>query len=604
MEEQKKLRVVAYCRISSTIENTQSTSLKSQQIYYENFIKQHSNWEYCGLYAEQFTGTKLIRPEFSKMLLKCGIEMLDDSEYLGVKDLQIPTTIDLIVIKSSSRIARNINVSSLIEVLTKKNIGLYIETMDLNTLTMPDISILSYLIGMDAQYSKNLSKTMRKAYKEALEYRNTIYRNGVYGMEKIGTKENAILKPINEDYKNLIEKIFNLYLDNYGFKRIAKWVNENTEFKSTKQNPDGTYKDLTSNSIKCIISQPKYAGFLAVPIRSDEDKRDIGPITRKDGNYYLIKAKNIEPCISEELYYAVQEKIKSNPISIRNRGVKQHYSKFSRLLVCGNDHQHFNRTLDSHNKPIYVCKNRKKYGADTCNMPILSEEFLNEELKKYVKIYKETIKDRKDFVLDRLELLKYNLLYNYFNDDNTEKISNLKNEIKTLKSQGQNLLLTYSLPTTPNETKDFLMETINDIAFKRKKCEKELHDLENSITVLKQNIELISTKKIEVKKIEIKEEYTEEEVLKNISEITVNYKMEKKEMNIAGFFMKGYATKDIEENKKKRQKRNDCNLEFSSKLDYKMEYLIGDLEQELGTNVLQDFSNTEKRALDDRYMQI
>lgn len=75
-------------------------------------------------------------------------------------------------------------------------------------------------------------------------------------------------------------------------------------------------------------------------------------------------------------------------------------------------------------------------------------------------------------------------------------------------------------------------------------------------------------------------------------------------MNIAGFFIKGYATKDIEENKKKRQKRNDCNLDFSSMLDYKMEYLIGDLEQELGTDVLQDFSNTEKRALDDRYMHI
>ena len=41
----KKLRVVAYCSVSTKYES-QKSSIELQKCYYENYIKEHSNWIY------------------------------------------------------------------------------------------------------------------------------------------------------------------------------------------------------------------------------------------------------------------------------------------------------------------------------------------------------------------------------------------------------------------------------------------------------------------------------------------------------------------------------------------------------------------------------
>ena len=87
---QTKLRVAAYCRISTQAIEQQS-SLVAQEHYYEEHIKQNPTWVFAGVYSDIGSGTQIKgRSRFKSLLsdCKCG-------------------KIDMILTKSAHRFARN-----------------------------------------------------------------------------------------------------------------------------------------------------------------------------------------------------------------------------------------------------------------------------------------------------------------------------------------------------------------------------------------------------------------------------------------------------------------------------------------------------------------
>ena len=83
------LRVCAYCRVSTDSEE-QLNSLEAQKKYYSEYIKNHDNWQFKGLYFD--SGISAVNKEKRHGLLK----MVQDCE---------AGNIDLIVTKSISRFA-------------------------------------------------------------------------------------------------------------------------------------------------------------------------------------------------------------------------------------------------------------------------------------------------------------------------------------------------------------------------------------------------------------------------------------------------------------------------------------------------------------------
>lgn len=65
--EPKLIKVAAYCRVS-TEKDAMLNSLYSQINYYSKLIQSHSEWKYCGVYADEaMTGTKESRKKLSKI---------------------------------------------------------------------------------------------------------------------------------------------------------------------------------------------------------------------------------------------------------------------------------------------------------------------------------------------------------------------------------------------------------------------------------------------------------------------------------------------------------------------------------------------------------
>ena len=105
--EKKKLRVCAYCRVS-TEEDNQASSYELQVQNYTKMIQENSEWEFAGIFADEGisgTSTKK-RMEFNRMI---------HAAEMG--------KIDLIVTKEVSRFARNTrDLLELVEKLSAKGV--------------------------------------------------------------------------------------------------------------------------------------------------------------------------------------------------------------------------------------------------------------------------------------------------------------------------------------------------------------------------------------------------------------------------------------------------------------------------------------------------
>ena len=76
--QEKKIRVAAYCRVSTDQED-QLHSFEAQVEYYTKYINEHENYEMAGIYADEGisgTNTKK-REQFKKMIADCEKGKID-----------------------------------------------------------------------------------------------------------------------------------------------------------------------------------------------------------------------------------------------------------------------------------------------------------------------------------------------------------------------------------------------------------------------------------------------------------------------------------------------------------------------------------------------
>uniref|UniRef100_UPI00402571D2 recombinase family protein n=1 Tax=Candidatus Fimivicinus sp. TaxID=3056640 RepID=UPI00402571D2 len=187
--KRKKLRVAAYCRVS-TEQEEQESSFENQVAYYTDLIQSNPEWEFAGIFADRgISGTKdTIRPEFMKMIEHCQRHK-----------------IDLIFTKSLSRFSRNtLDSIKYIRLLKSLNVTIEFEKEGLNT---SDVSSEIYLTWFSAfaqaeseSISQNVTMGKRRQYKEghfAFRYKNFLgYRPGENGEPEIDPEQATIVSRI------------------------------------------------------------------------------------------------------------------------------------------------------------------------------------------------------------------------------------------------------------------------------------------------------------------------------------------------------------------------------------------------------------------------
>lgn len=157
---EKKLRVAAYCRVS-TDSDDQLESLAEQKKHYETYIQAHENWDFAGLYYDEgISGTKKEkRSELMRLLSDCEAGR-----------------IDFIITKSISRFARNTtDCLEMVRKLLAINVAIYFEKENINTTSMESELVLAVLSSLAESESVSISGNERWSIRQR-------FQSGTYRM--------------------------------------------------------------------------------------------------------------------------------------------------------------------------------------------------------------------------------------------------------------------------------------------------------------------------------------------------------------------------------------------------------------------------------------
>lgn len=206
--ERRKLRVCAYCRVS-TDEDNQAGSYELQVQNYTEMITANEEWEFAGIYADEgISGTSTLhREHFIEMIERCKAG-----------------EIDLIITKQVSRFARNV-LDSLNTIFMLRSleppVGVYFEDIKVNTLDKTSDMIITVLSLVAQEESEQKSNSLKWSFKRRRARGLGIYPSWcLLGYTRNEEQEWVIVKEEAE----IVQAIYNLYLEGFSSPQIADFL--------------------------------------------------------------------------------------------------------------------------------------------------------------------------------------------------------------------------------------------------------------------------------------------------------------------------------------------------------------------------------------------
>lgn len=346
--ERPKLRVAAYCRVS-TDSDEQLESLDAQMKHYEAYIKANPAWEFAGLYYDEgITGTKKDkRPELLRMIADCE-----------------HSKIDLILTKSISRFARNtMDCLELVRKLTQLGISVYFESENINTGSMESELMLSILSGLAEGESASIAENNKWSIQKR-------FQNGTYKIACSPYGYNAVDGElvVNEQQAETVRLIFAEILSGKSLQKIADDLNR----RNIPSKKGGRW---TATTIRGMVGNEKYIGD-AIFQKTYSDSQFNRHKNDGEKEQYLIRNHH-KPIISHEDFEAVQKVIEQRG---KEKGLEKYSQKylnrypFSGKIICGQCGGTFKRrTHSSGSKYIAWCCSTHIENIEKCSMKYIPD---------------------------------------------------------------------------------------------------------------------------------------------------------------------------------------------------------------------------------------
>lgn len=459
------LRVAPYARVSTDSEE-QLNSYKSQVTYYTDLVKKREDWVLVDIYADEaITGTQVTKREnFQRMINDC-----------------MDGKIDMIITKSISRFARNtLDTLKFVRMLKEKNIAVFFEDENINTLTMDGELLLVILSSVAQQEVENISANVKKGLKMKMKRGELVGFQSCLGYD-YDPHDKSI--SINEAEADIVRYIFERYIDGAGAYVISK---ELTKLGYKTKNGNTEWHDT---AVLGIIKNEKYKGdvlqgktFTVDPI----SKRRLDNYGEEDQFYVK---NHHEPIISEEVFEKVQAILSKRGANRRGveKGKRVKYSRkfaFSSKLECAFCGSNLSRrnwhSGSDHEKVIWQCVTATKKGKKYCPPSKAIEEKLLEDA--FIESYKLLCNNNSD-VLDELVKRMETVLSS---NDFQKRLIKVENEIHAVE-QKRNKLVDMRLE-----------ETIDKATYEKKYS--ELESVLEGLSIEREQLEQSSNEEINMEK--------------------------------------------------------------------------------------------------------
>ncbi|WP_176371488.1 recombinase family protein [Litchfieldia alkalitelluris] len=280
--EEGIIRVAAYCRVSTTLEE-QIRSLENQVSHYTHLIRNKANWKFVGVYVDSGSGTRTDKQRGLQRLLRHCEE----------------GRVDFILTKNISRLSRNAEETlSIIEKLKKLNVGLYFEKEQIDTSVEYNKFLLSTYAALAQEEVETISISTRWGYEKNFKQGIPRY-NKMLGYDLV-KKEGRNALQINEEGAVVVRRIFDWFLQGMTMAEIARELMQQGIKTSVG-------KELWRGStVKHILTNVTYTGSKLTRVRT---KDIFTNKTTKNIRDQISIANCHSPIISVDVFEQVQKRL-------------------------------------------------------------------------------------------------------------------------------------------------------------------------------------------------------------------------------------------------------------------------------------------------------
>lgn len=376
--------IIGYGRISNDdYTGSKYISIENQKRIIDKYVKEN------GMVLDRFfeddgwSGYSMDRPSFNE-----------------VKHLIDENLVDILIAKDLSRIGRhNANVLLFLERAKQHNVRIILVDDNYDSATDVD-DMIGIKTWFNELHVTQGSRKVRNALKIMQETASLIHRVP-YGYDKDPYVKNKYY--INPDIAVYVKRIFELYADGNGYKKLAKILNtEGVPTPSTIWHQDRINKGLVSNvkvtplwdsrMVKSIITNDFYIGTLRT--RKFHTISINGPRKRTDKSEHYVFENAHEPIISKELFYLVQDLNEKHSEEAYYKGMRKYNNPYAGILVCGDCGRAL--TIAHYNKGeviSYACRNYRDKGANVCSAHSFNKKELNLIVKDYLTLCRHALQD-------------------------------------------------------------------------------------------------------------------------------------------------------------------------------------------------------------------
>lgn len=331
-EEKPKLRVAAYCRVS-TDSDEQASSYEVQVEHYTQFIQKNPEWELAGIFADDGIS---------------GCNTKKRSEFIRMIEEYMAGRIDMIITKSISRFARNtLDCLKYIRELKEKNIPVFFEKENINTMDSKGEVLLTIMASLAQQESQSLSQNI----KLGLQYR---YQNGEvqvnYNRFLRYTKDEDGYLIIEPTEAEVVKRIYREYLEGSSLLQIGRGLEADgilTAAGKVKWRPE---------TLRKILQNEKYIG---------------NALLQKTYTVDFLNKKRVQ----EEMVR------RANLHSGEKRKKRVYSSKYALSSIvycpkCGDIYRRIAWNNRGKHSIVWRCCTRVEHGPSTCDAPTIQESEL------------------------------------------------------------------------------------------------------------------------------------------------------------------------------------------------------------------------------------
>ncbi|MDE7219650.1 MAG: recombinase family protein [Oscillospiraceae bacterium] len=357
--EAQKLRVAAYCRVSSD-SSDQMNSFAAQLNYYTTLISGKDNWTMTDIYADAgISGTSAQkRPDFQRLLSDCR-----------------RGRVDKVLVKSISRFARNAaDCLETIRELKAIGVGVCFEEQGIDTSEMTGELLTAMFSAIAQKESESISGNMRWSYQARMKKGTFLPAAMPYGYR---IEDRKIV--VDEERAEIVRQIFHDYLAGQSMDEIAARLNrESVAVRIGLEN-----RKWIHSAISYILSNERYIGDSLWQKTYATDTLPARQVRNHGERQQYYAEATHPPIIEKEIFFAAQE-LKSRRSEIRRRGIPAD-SPLQRRISCGICGTRYTRKVCC-GKTYWVCRTHDRNKVDCPSERIQEVEIHAAFLRVYHKL--------------------------------------------------------------------------------------------------------------------------------------------------------------------------------------------------------------------------